>query len=318
MKIGVTGANGFVGHHVVQRLTSASHDVTSLVRKHTSPAHASTVIPSLNAHVDIDALAASLTGLDVLVHIAAHVHAMRGDPDDPKFHDVNVVGSTRLFEAAVKSGIKKFIFISSVKAAGERSADIPLSLTHSPGPEDAYGRSKLDAEHALGAMSLASGCSLVILRPTFIYGWPPVGNFKAVMRAVSKGIPLPLAAIRNRRHMVFVGNLADAIREACETNDLSSEPYFIANTEPVSTPDLFRMTGEALSSPARLFPLPVWILRLAGQLTGRRDMIARITENLEVDITPFCRDADWIPPYNMTEGLKSCAVAYRDAEKDKV
>ena len=321
MKVGVTGANGFVGQHLIQRLDKAGHDVTALVRNKASMLGSATCsiveIPSLNSRVNIQDLVVILAGLDVLIHLAGHVHKMNDAYDDASFHDVNVVGSERLFEAADTADIKRFIFLSSVKAAGERSNDMPLTLENSPCPEDAYGRSKQDAEQVLQDMAREKTCDLAILRATFVYGWPPVGNFKSVINAVKKGIPLPLASIQNRRHMVFVGNLADALCHTSVADSLSSTPYFIADDQPVSTPELFRLTGQAFASPARLFPMPLWMLRMAGILTGRSITIARLTENLEVDTAPFRRDASWFPPYNMSEGLSLSANMDNPSTEDR-
>lgn len=321
MKVGVTGANGFVGQHLIQRLDKAGHDVTALVRNKASMPGSTTCsiveIPSLNSRVDIQDLVVILVELDVLIHLAGHVHKMNDANDDASFHDVNVVGSERLFEAADTADVKRFIFLSSVKAAGERSNNMPLTLENSPGPEDTYGRSKRDAEQALQDMACERTCDLAILRATFVYGWPPVGNFKSVISAVKKGIPLPLASIHNHRHMVFVGNLADALCHSSVADGLSSTPYFIADDQPVSTPELFRLTGQAFASPARLFPMPLWMLRMAGILTGRSSTIARLTENLEVDTAPFRRDASWFPPYNMSEGLSLSANMDNPSTEDR-
>lgn len=321
MKVGVTGANGFVGAHLIQKLDEAGHDVTALVRNHdsmpSSTACSIVEIPSLNSQVSVQDLVTMLTGLDVLIHLAGHVHKMNDTDGDASFHDVNVIGSERLFEAANSADVKRFIFLSSVKAAGERSNETPLTLHNSPGPEDAYGRSKRDAEQSLQTMASEGTCNLLILRATFVYGWPPVGNFKSVINAVKKGIPLPFASIQNRRHMVFVDNLVDALCHTSVTDGLSSTPYFIADDRPVSTPDLFRLTGQAFASPARLFPMPLWVLRMAGLLTGRSSAIARLTENLEVDTSPFRRDASWFPPYNMSEGLNMSANADNPSTKDR-
>jgi len=321
MKVGVTGANGFVGQHLIQRLDKAGHDVTALVRNKASMLGSATCsiveIPSLNSRVNIQDLVVILAGLDVLIHLAGHVHKMNDTDDDTLFHDVNVVGSERLFEAADTADIKRFIFLSSVKAAGERSNNMPLTLENSPGPEDTYGCSKRDAEQALQAMAGEVVCDLVILRATFVYGWPPVGNFKSVINAVKKGVPLPLASIQNHRHMIFVGNLADALCRASVADGLKATPYFIADDRPVSTPELFRYTGRAFASPARLFPMPLWMLRVAGLLTGRSSTIARLTENLEVDTAPFRRDASWFPPYNMSEGLSLSANMDNPSAEDR-
>ena len=317
MRIAVTGANGFVGQRVVGDLTAAGHAVLALVR---DPARGGGLgaaevarLPQLCKTTDVPELSAVLAGCDAVVHLAARVHAMDGG-NETEFFDINVDGSVRLLEAAVHAGVKRFVFISSVKAAGERSGEAPLRTDMMPMPEDAYGRSKLAAERALTAGADAAATSLIILRPTFVYGWPLVGNFKRVVSAVTKGVPLPLGGIRNRRHMIYVGNLSSAIHAACVQHMLRGV-YYISDGEPVSSPDLFRMTATAFASRARLFYVPPGLLTLAGAMTGRRDMIQRLIENLEVDDGPFRRDAAWRPSYNMTEGLAECAAAWRNATR---
>jgi len=318
MKIGVTGANGFVGGHLLAALKDAGDDVRALVRSpdslDASRCKEIAQIPTLDRDIDPGELSTALAGLDTVVHLAARVHVMNAALDDEAFTRVNVDGSAHLFAACAAAGVKRFVFLSSVKAAGERSADRPLSAADAPAPEDAYGRSKLAAENRLRALAAGSDCDLVILRPAFVYGWPPTGNFRTVISAVLKGLPLPLAGIDNHRDMTYVGNLADAIRAAAHAPDLHETPYFIADAEPVSTPMLFRRVGEAFARPARLFYMPVWLLHLAGKLTGRSATIARISENFVVDTGPFRRDARWQPPYKMSEGLGAVAGAWRDAE----
>lgn len=318
MKIGVTGANGFVGAHVLAALNAAGDDVRALVR---SPGRMDaslcaevTPVPTLDRDTDPESLGTALAGLDAVVHLAARVHVMNAALDDAAFASVNVDGSAHLFAACARAGVKRFVFMSSVKAAGERSTDRPLSADDAPAPEDAYGRSKLAAENRLRELARNGNCELVILRPAFVYGWPPAGNFKTVISAVLKGLPLPLGGIDNRRDMTYVGNLADAVRAALHAPDLHETPYFIADAEPVSTPTLFRRVGAAFARPARLFSVPVSLLRLIGRLSGRSATIARITENFVVDTGPFRRDARWQPPYKMSEGLGTVAGAWRDAE----
>ncbi|WNK00280.1 NAD-dependent epimerase/dehydratase family protein [Thalassospiraceae bacterium LMO-JJ14] len=319
MKIGVTGANGFVGGYLLAALKAAGHDVRALVRTPENlplaDADSVSAIPSIDRNTDIEALKAAMSGLDAVVHLAARVHVMNASLDDDTFHNVNVDGSARLFDAAVAAGIKRFVLISSVKAAGERSGVRPLISDDAPVPEDAYGRSKLAAEIRLREMAADRACELVILRPAFVYGWPPAGNFRAVISAVLKGFPLPLAGIENRRDMTYAGNLADAIATACTAPELHDTPYFISDGVPVSTPELFQAVAAAFGRPARLFHVPRWVLRLIGALTGRSAAISRLTGNFLVDTAPFHRDARWQAPYKMSEGLGAVAQAWRETNR---
>lgn len=321
MKIGITGANGFIGGHLLPCLLKNGHTVRALVRNSdsmTGIAHEVVRIPTLDSKSDPVRLTDALEGLEGLVHLAASVHVMDGSLDEATYRDMNVQGSIRLYQAAVAAGLQRFVYLSSVKAAGERSGTTPLTLDTSPGPEDAYGRSKRDAEVELRKLAQNSTCRLIILRPTFVYGWPAVGNFKTLLAAILSGMPLPLRAIKNRRDMTYVGNLADAIRAACSASGLGEQPYFICDGAPVSTPELAENVGRAFARSARLIYVPVWLLRICGTITGRSAMIARLIENFEVDGAPFRRDAAWLPPYNMPGGLGECAESWRnDTKKGK-
>ncbi len=306
----VTGANGFIGGYVVHALIQAGHTVRALVRHGVECDIPVTRIQSLNASSDITELTDALQEVDAVVHLAARVHVMNGHEDEDGFFDVNVGGTCRLFEAAAAAGVKRFIFVSSVKAAAERSGDGPVTADDTAQPEDAYGRSKRAAEQELLARSKLDGApDVVILRPTFVYGWPPTGNFATLVSAVRRGIPLPFAGIGNRRDMLYVGNLADAVRAACTSTAVGAGPYFICDGAPVSTTALFRETAKAFGAQARLFWMPEWSLRLLAVLTGKRAAMDRLLEDFRVDGAPFRRDADWQPPYKMAEGLARCSAA---------
>lgn len=314
MKIGVTGANGFVGRHIIKALADAGLQPIALVRRDDVDIDGATEtrrIPSLSGNMDSDIVRTALRGLDGVVHLAAMVHQMQGGTE-AAFVEANAVGSVTLANACAEAGVARFIFMSSVKAAGERTRDWPLNSKTPPTPEDAYGRSKLAGEKRLANVANQTGLSIVILRPTFVYGWPASGNFKTVLNALRHGIPLPLSAIKNRRDMIYVGNLADAVRAALSAPALGLGPYFLSDGTPVSTPELFRKAGEAFANPARLFYLPIWMLKMIGATTGRAGMIERLSENLEVDTAPFRRDAGWQPPYNMDQGL--CMTAALSAK----
>lgn len=311
MKVGITGANGFIGRHLVRALADAGLAPVGLVRRdgiEIDGAADVRRIPTLGADTDRAALADALKDLDAVVHLAAHVHVMQGGVE-ADFINANVAGAALLAEICAEVGITRFVFVSSVKAVGEGTDATPLSDTAMPRPEDAYGRSKLAAEERLAAIGRKSAMKTVILRPTFVYGWPPSGNLKTVISAIRRGLPLPLAGISNRRDMIYVGNLADAVRAALTAENVNDRPYFVSDGEAVSTPDFFRKVGRAFAKPARLFYVPVRVLYLAGAVTGRTGVIDRLTGNLEVDSGRFRRDAGWEPPYNMDQGLRIAAAA---------
>ena len=318
MKVAVTGANGFVGRHTARRLAERGHVALALVRdarKLGDLACDHAMIPTLNGSTLMAPLIEALRGCDAVVHLAAQVHDMTGKTPESVMRDVNIDGSVRLLDAAIAAGVKRFIFVSSVKAVGEGTDTTPYNSDTLAAPQDPYGRSKLDAELALADTARSANIDLVILRPTFVYGWPLVGNFKLLVHAVRAGRPLPFLAVKNRRDMIYVGNLADAICTSCSADELTDTPYFLSDGDPVSTPELIRRVGDAFGTPAKLIHFPLIALKIAGALTGKSATIQRLIENLEVDISTFCRDAGWKPPYNMPEGLALCATAARDAKQ---
>lgn len=312
MKIAVTGANGFVGGHTLRRLGDLGDTPLALIRDPATlsdPDINTAVIPTLNGSTQLPSLKDAITSCDVVVHLAAQVHDITGMTPEPIMRDVNIDGSVRLLEAAIASNVQRYVFISSVKAVGEFTEEEPFSGSTPPDPQDPYGRSKFDAELALADTARGTDTQLVILRPTFVYGWPLVGNFKLLVDAVRAGRRLPFKSVHNRRDMIYVGNLADAICAACHSETLSNTPYFLSDGEPVSTPELIRRVGAAFGTPGKLMYCPITALKMAGALTGKSAAIQRLTESLEVDSSTFCRDADWQPPYKMLEGLAACANA---------
>lgn len=321
MKIAVTGANGFVGQHTIRCLAEGGDTPMALVRdaaKLNDRAINHAVIPTLDGNTPPASLIDALQGCDGVVHLAAQVHDMTGKTPESVMRDVNIAGTVRLIEAAIAADVKRFVFVSSVKAVGESTQpDAPFDTSTAPTPQDPYGRSKLEGERALLAAADGKDIQLVILRPTFVYGWPLVGNFKLLVNAVQAGYHLPFMAVENRRDMIYVGNLADAIATACHAEGITNTPYFVCDGDPVSTPELIRRVGDAFVTPAKLVNFPLGVLKIAGILIRKSATIQRLTENLEVDNSTFCRDAGWKPPYKMSEGLALCAASAQDAATDR-
>ena len=289
----VTGATGFIGRHLCEALAkTGANQLTLLVRKPlpaSDPLHAfGKVIVTGELGPDMS-FADSMQGADVLVHLASRVHVM-GDQDtsaEALYQQTNVIGTRRMAEAAVAAGVKRFIFISSVKAVGERGF---LAVDASPAPIDAYGRSKLAAERALHDVALGSAMAVTVLRPPLVYG-PGVGaNFLRLIRLVDRRIPLPLASVGNQRSLLYVGNLVSAIQRALAVEQPVTGSYFISDGAPVSTPDLIR----AIAAP---------LLHACATVAGKQAELARLTESLVVDDKPFCEALQWLPPFTFAAGL---------------
>lgn len=310
MRFLVTGASGFVGRQLCAELTTRGHNVRAAMRKRTGFDLGGCEVAEI---ADIGADAAwedALRGIEVIIHLAARVHVMREDAADPmaEFRRVNVAGTERLARQAAQAGVRRMLCVSSVKVSGEKG----LNLTEEtpPSPQDPYGISKWEAERALQRVAKETGLEVVIARPPLVYGPGVKGNFAQMMRVLQKGIPLPLASVRNLRSFVCLDNLADGLILCATHPAAAGRTYLVSDGEDVSTPQLLRKLGEAMGHPARLFPCPVPFLKLAGRLTGRSEQVERLTGSLCVDSGKIRRELGWRPPCSLHEGLRVTAKAW--------
>lgn len=314
MTVLVTGATGFVGRQLCPALHARGNSLRMVVRRELDQSDPLCTLGQITHSGDLDPKTgwnAALHGVSAIVHLAglAHVMGKSATAAEPLYQRINVETTRTLAQAAADAGVKRFIFISSVKAVGERGAFDQASV---PAPADAYGRSKLAAENALKEIAQYSGMSVIILRPPLIYG-PDVGaNFLRLLGLVDRGLPLPLASIDNRRSLLYVGNLVSAIQRCLEDGSARSGSYFVSDGSAVSTPDLIRAMAGALARPARLWPFPPVLLRVLAHAVGREGEIARLTDLLVVDDAPFRNTFDWIPPVTMNDGLGETVYWYRN------
>jgi len=253
---------------------------------------------------------------DCVIHLAARVHVMHDVSTDPEaaFNATNVTGTLRVAKAARKHGVRRIVFASSIKAVSEGGADFPLAEDIVPDPQDAYGRSKLRAEQQLAQFGASSGLDVVIVRPPLVYGPAVRANFLRMMDAVSRGIPLPLGAIASRRSLVYVDNLAGALLRCAIDQHAAGECFHVADDEALSVTELLRLVGDVLGKPARLFPVPLGLLRAIGELAGRRAAIDRLTGSLQLDTGRIKRVLDWHPLYTTRQGLEATAAWYRSRD----
>jgi UDP-glucose 4-epimerase len=248
-----------------------------------------------------------------VVHLAARVHIMNEDAADPEaaFRTTNVDATLRLAAAARQIGVRRFVFVSSVKAVAEGDGGIPLRENAPPRPEDAYGRSKRAAEDALTRLGNDTGLEIVIVRPPLVYGPQVRANFLRLMDAIWRGVPLPLGAADARRSMVYIGNLADALAHCATDPRAAGQCFHVADSDVPTVTELVRSLGRHLGKPARLLPVPPAWLRMAGRLTGRSAQVDRLIGSLQVD-TSHIRDVlGWQPPFSTDEGLAATADWYR-------
>ncbi len=257
--------------------------------------------------------AGALADCSDVVHLAAHVHVMGGSARDvaSDFHRVNVEGSENLARQAARAGVRRFVFLSSVKVNGEDSLQRPFVESDPVMPTDAYAASKAEAERRLRIVASETGMEVVIVRPPLVYGPGVKANFLSLLRTVDSGVPLPFLSISNLRSLVFVGNLVDALC-ACLTHPAAANrTFFVSDDYDVSTPQLIQGIADALGKKARLFPFPPALLQGAGLLAGRRPQIARLTESLQVDVSSIKTALNWKPPYSLQQGLQRTATWYR-------
>jgi len=223
------------------------------------------------------------------------------------YRETNVEGTRRLAEAAAEEGVKRFIFLSSIKVNGERTDMQPFLESDEPRPEDAYGISKLEAEQELTRIASESEMGITVIRPPLVYGPGVKGNFLSLIRAVHKGVPLPLASIMNSRSLVCVENLVSAITTCLGDARAAGQTFLVADGEDLSTPELIRRLAGALGSRLRLYRCPLGLLRIAGTATGSQASIKRLTESLQVDSSKIRRALDWKPALSVEQGLSETA-----------
>lgn len=317
-RILVTGAGGFVGQVLCDALLNRGDRVTALQR--TPSQRNERDATAWRCHVLADIAQASgcgnvLSDVKVVVHLAARVHMMNDDAKTAlaAYRQANLTGTENLARAAAAQGVKRFIFLSSIKVNGEQTTENPFRETDPPHPQDSYAVSKWEAEQALMRISAETGMEVAILRPPLVYGPRVRANFLRLLRWVDQGVPLPLAAVRNRRSMIYLGNLVDAIVTCIEHPAVAGRTYLLSDGEDVSTPDLIRRIAVALGRTPRLWPLPVGGLRALGALTGRGAEIDRLLQSLQVDSGRFHREAGWQPPFTLSQGVGQTVDWYREA-----
>ena len=301
MKAVVTGAGGFVGSRLVDRLVADGHEVLGVARRPLSPR------PGLTVHLLPELRGFQWEGLlgsgDVVFHLAAFAHADARESED-RYHEVNVQVTSALLEAARRAKVSRFVFTSSVKVMGESSVR-PFHEADPPCPEDAYGRTKLAAERAIAA----SGVSFSILRPPLVYGPRVRANFLRLLRAIDRGVPLPLGSVRNCRSFVYVDNLVEALMHAAVAEATENQTMFVSDGEDLSTPDLIRGLARAMAMKARLVPVPIFLLRLAGVLGGKTEALDRLLGSLQVDPAKLLASG-WRPSVSVEEGLERTSEWY--------
>ncbi len=312
----VTGADGFIGRRLCRDLALRGHQVLAGVwREGPFPEGCVPfVMGDVAVKTDWDT---ALIGVEAVVHLAARVHVMRETDPDPlsAFRDVNVEGTRRLAESAARLGVKRFVFMSTIKVHGEKTdkGGKPFSEHDIPRPKDAYSQSKWEAEQVLREVESRSRMQVVIIRTPLVYGPGVQGNVLSMIRWIDRGIPLPLGGVHNQRSLIGLTNLVDVISCCLDHTEAAGGTFLVSDGEDRSTPELIRIIAGVLGRQAILLPVPQWILRLGGHLTGQSDSVSRLCSSLRVDSSRIRDVLGWKPSCRMEKELGEMARTYRGA-----
>ena len=313
MLILVSGANGFIGHNLCTVLARSDRRVIAATRYKLPD-----IAPKIK-NFQISALSDNtnwqfcLQGCDVVVHLAARVHVMRDDVVDPlaAFRLINVEGTLNLAHQAADAGVRRFIYLSSIKVNGEKTLPgEPFTDEDMPAPLDPYAISKYEAEEGLKKLAWQTGMEVVIIRPPLVYGPGVKANFMNMMRWLYKGVPLPFALIDNHRSLVGIDNLLDLIVVCLDHPAAANETFLVSDGEDLSTTELLQRMAQALGKPAHLMPIPLYLLEAGAALLGKRDIAQRLCGSLQVDISKARTMLGWNPPISVDEGLHRTAQGF--------
>ncbi|WP_459950485.1 UDP-glucose 4-epimerase family protein [Denitratisoma sp. agr-D3] len=310
----VTGANGFVGSSLCARLRRDGVFVRGAVRSLNSKPDGAEAfaIGSLSSVTDWTEV---LSKVEQVVHLAARVHVMNDKSSDPlaEFRRVNVEGSAALARQAAVAGVRRFVFLSSVKVNGEfTEAGHPFTADDAPAPEDSYGVSKYEAEQLLRQIADETGMEVVIIRPPLVYGPGVKANFESMMRWLARGVPLPLATVtENRRSLVALDNLVDLTMTCLNHPAAANQTFLVSDGEDISTAELLKRMGAAMGKPARLFCVPSALLKLGATVLNKPGIYQRLCGSLQLDIAKTRQLLGWAPPVSVDEGLRRAAEGLR-------
>jgi UDP-glucose 4-epimerase len=310
-RILVTGASGFVGRHLCELLTGRGYVVRAALRSpaaHCGFSAERAIVGDIGADTE---WSVALEGVEAVVHCAARAHAI-GDLRglEPLYLESNAHGTQRLARAAATAGVRRFVYLSSVKVNGDPANSAPLTSFDVPHPTDAYGRSKYLGETHLQRIAAATTMQSAIVRSPLVYGPGVRANFLRLLRSVARGVPLPLGRVENSRSLVSVWNLCDLLERLLREPLPAHGVFMVSDAENLSTVDLVRRIGLAMGRPARLLPVPVGMLRAAGILTGRRAEVARLCGSLTVDSSLTRSELAWYPPMSVDEALARTVAWY--------
>lgn len=309
MNILVTGASGFIGSATIRFLKNQGMSVCPVFRSASAAQRASldygnaAIVSSLTTNSDWSVF---LKGVQAVVHCAGIAHVPKEAVPDSmiEYKEVNVNGTVNLARQAASTGVRRFVFISSIGVNGSQTFGKPFTAGDTPNPQEAYSQSKWDAEQALQCVAVETGLELVIIRPPLVYGYGAPGSFGRLISAVKLGKWLPLGSVHNRRTFVAVDNLVSFISTCVEHPRAAGEVFLVGDAEDISTTELLRRIGIAMGTPVKLFPLPVSLMLAGAALFGKSGVVKKVCGDLQVDIAKNREVLGWHPPVSLDEGLR--------------
>ena len=307
----ITGSTGFVGRCLTETCKHFLIPYRSAVRFDSVISDSAIVnINNIDSRTD---WSSALENVEIVIHMAARAHIMNDASTDPlkEYRTVNTEGTLNFARQAAAKGVKRFIFVSSVKVNGETTSGLlPFSEESKPSPQDPYGISKMEAESGLHAIATETGMEVVIIRPPLVYGPGVKANFYKLLKISSTGLPLPFGAVHNKRSMIYVGNLVDFIIKCIDHPAAANQTFLISDGEDLSLARLFSYLRSAFDRPARLLPVPIMLFKIVGFLSGKQKVLERLVGDLQVDSRKAQNLLDWQPPFSIKEGVEITVNAF--------
>lgn len=314
MNILVTGATGFIGRAIIKELLShGSHQITALTRKNSSTLTDGVdkiIVDTIDGTTDYKD---QLSGFECIIHLAARVHRFKDNQEEsyPAYKALNYDGTLHLARHAAASGVKRFIYLSSIKVNGESTSEgHPFRADDIPNPHDSYAKSKYEAERALLSLSASSPIETVIIRPPLVYGPGVKANFYKLMQLIHRGYPLPFGSIHNLRSLVSLDNLVDLITVCIDHPDAANEIFLVSDGEDISTHELVKVIAQSMGQPDRQFKIPCSWLTFAAALFRKNDVARRLVGNLQVNIEKTQKTLGWQPTVTIKDAIKSTTADY--------
>jgi nucleoside-diphosphate-sugar epimerase len=315
-KVLVTGPTGFIGRHLCAQLTQHGYVVRKALRQETGESHLpdrdgyeTSVVGDIN---EVTEWSRAVNGVDCIVHLAARVHVMREHETNPlaAYRSTNTFATINLARSAAAAGVRRLVFVSTIKVNGETTYEKPFRAIDVPSPMDAYAISKWEAEQSILRIGRESGLDVVIVRPPLVYGPGVKGNFLHLLQLVNRGIPMPFAACQNKRSFVYLDNIVDLLIHCLSQTKASGQTFLVSDGEDLSTPELVSMLAKALNKTPRLISIPPAWLEVAAKLIGKPGLYDRLCGSLQLDIDHTRKTLRWTPPISVNEGIHRTALWY--------